>query len=115
MLLHCFKDFDMQPISHGGQGSPNNSPAAGNGGASGQDQHVTVLVSGRPKHLSQSQLSYDEVVRLYAPEGPFGENHVYTVDYFNGPPQNPQGSLVSGQSVAIRSGMKFDVTRTDRS
>lgn len=86
------------------------SGVAGKGGI-----HITVLVSGRPKHVNKTTLTYQEVVRLYAPEGPFGENIVYTVDYLNGPPENPEGSLVEGQSVVVRNGMRFNVARTDKS
>jgi len=85
-------------------------------GAAGKDDiHMTVLVSGRPKHVDKTTLTYQEVVRLYAPDGPFGENIVYTVDYLNGPPENPEGSMVEGQSVVVRNGMRFNVARTDKS
>lgn len=75
----------------------------------------TILVNGRPRHLEQTSISYDEVVKTAYPNGPFGDNIVYTVDYIHGPVANPEGSLVAGESVAIRDGMRFNVTPTDKS
>ena len=76
---------------------------------------ITVFVNTRPKNVSQRRLTYMEVVKLAYPDGPFGENYVYTVDYMKGPPSNPDGSLVEGDSVEIKNGMRFNVTFTDKS
>lgn len=76
---------------------------------------ITVFVNTRPKHVNQRRLTYMEVVKLAYPDGPFGENYVYTVDYMKGPQSNPDGGLVEGDSVEIKNGMRFNVTFTDKS
>jgi hypothetical protein len=76
---------------------------------------IKIFVNTRPKKISQRRLSYMEVVKLAYPDGPYGENYVYTVDYLKGPPADPEGSLVDGDSVEIKNGMRFDVSFTDKS
>lgn len=76
---------------------------------------VLIYVNTRPKTLDKRQLTYMEVVKLGFPDGPFNENIVYTIDYMNGPPQNPEGQLVAGDSVYLKRGMRFNVTPTDKS
>jgi Multiubiquitin len=75
----------------------------------------TIFVNTRPRTVAMGRLAYLEVVKLAYPDGPFGENYVYTVDYLRGPPRNPEGSLVEGDSVEIMNGMRFDVSFTDKS
>jgi len=75
---------------------------------------ITIIVNARPKPVNQHVITFDEVVTL-AFGTPNYETTVYTVTYMKGPPQNPNGELVRGQSVHIREGMVFDVIRTDKS
>ena len=77
------------------------------------DNHEhTVIVNGRPKKVEQSELSYDEVIALAFDTVPTGPNVVITVSWRHG---NESGTLVKGQSVKVKDGMKFDVTATDKS
>jgi len=78
-------------------------------------QHFNIIVNGRKKDVAASTLSYDDVVNLaFDNQPPRGENVVITVTYSKGP-HNSSGTLVTSQTVEIKSGMVFNVTATDRS
>jgi hypothetical protein len=82
--------------------------------ASEKKGHFTVIVNARPKNdIEADRLSYDDVVKLA-----FGQpapNIYYTVTFTDGPKANPQGTMSSGDTVEIKSGMKFYVTPTTQS
>jgi hypothetical protein len=86
-----------------------------------QDEHLysqkvfTIIVNAETKEVVKNQLSFEDAVKLAFETPPSGPNILITVDYGMGPPANPQGSLLKGQSVRIKNGMVFDVTATDRS
>lgn len=73
-----------------------------------------IIVNGRPKPWNEDTISNSQVVNLAFPP-PHGPNEIFTVQYSRGPRENPQGTLVEGQTVKVKSGMVFDVTRTDKS
>jgi len=78
-------------------------------------KHFNIIVNGRQKDIAASSLTYDDVVNLaFDNQPPRGENVVITVTYSKGL-HNSSGTLVSGQSVEVKSGMVFNVTPTDRS
>ncbi|MGN4935048.1 multiubiquitin domain-containing protein [Aeromonas veronii] len=83
-----------------------------NHGNGHENKPVNIIVNARPRKVDGDQISYEEVVELAFP-GQVDPNIVYTVTYVG--PQTPDGTLVEGQSVAIRNGMKFDVNKTNRS
>lgn len=76
---------------------------------------IEIIVNGRPKTVHQRQLSFNELVGLAYPEGPINETTAYTATYKRGPNSNAEGEIIAGQSVRIKNGMVFNVTRTDRS
>lgn len=76
---------------------------------------VTILVNGEANEISETRISFDEVVKLAYPVPPSGTLIEFTVTYRNGPPANPKGTLTVGHSVKIKNKMIFDVTPTDRS
>ncbi|MDG6912369.1 MAG: multiubiquitin domain-containing protein [Nitrososphaerota archaeon] len=76
--------------------------------------HVEIIVNGRLKAWDKEMISYGEVVDVAFPP-PHKPTEIFTVQYSHGPKQNPQGTMVEGQSVEVKSGMRFDVTRTDKS
>jgi hypothetical protein len=82
----------------------------------GHDAKVTeIVVNGQKKEFAGNEISYREVVEL-AFENPWGNpNIIYTVTYTRGHDDKPQGTLVDGQSVKVKKGMVFNVTRTDKS
>jgi len=86
-----------------------------------QDEHfysqkaINIIVNGQRKEVTETRLSYDQVAKLAFPVPPPGQNIAYLIGYRHGPPANPKGSLLEGESVRIKDGMIFDVTPTDRS
>jgi hypothetical protein len=77
-------------------------------------EHV-IIVNTRRRTVTGRKISFAQVVKLAFPDGPPTPQTVYTVAYSNGPPRNPEGKMVAGQTVKIRDGMIFDVTETSRS
>jgi Multiubiquitin len=77
-------------------------------------EHV-IVVNARRKTVTGRKISFEQVVKLAFPDGSPSPQTVYTVAYSNGPPRNPEGKMVAGQTVKIRDGMVFDVTETSRS
>lgn len=73
-----------------------------------------LIVNGTPENWRKSTISYDEVVRLAFPSDP-SPTTIYAVTYKRGPKANPEGSLVQGESVRVKSGMNFHVSPTGQS
>lgn len=76
---------------------------------------ITIKVNSRDRQVDHRVLTYWELVKLAFPEAVPSDQIVYSIDYASGPHQNPNGSLVEGQSVTVKEGMKFYVTPTDKS
>ncbi len=76
---------------------------------------ITIKVNSRDREVDHRVLAYWEVVKLAYPEAAPSDQIIYSIDYASGPRQNPNGSLVEGQSVNVKEGMKFYVTPTDKS
>lgn len=73
-----------------------------------------LIINGRPNIWEQNKIGYLQVVDLAFPP-PHKETEFFTVQYSRGTKENPQGTLIEGQDVEVKSGMVFDVTRTDKS
>jgi len=72
----------------------------------------TIIVNARQKTISQSELTFDEVVTLaFGP--PNYETNGYTVTCHKGEEDKAKGSLVRDESVHIKPRMVFDVIRTE--
>ena len=77
-------------------------------------RHFNIFVNARRHSWEDKTINYSQVVGLaFLP--PYGPNEIFTVQYSCGPKENREGTLVEGQKVEIKSGMVFDVTRTDKS
>jgi hypothetical protein len=76
---------------------------------------ITIKVNSRDREVDHRMLTYWELVQLAYPEAAPSDQIIYSIDYASGPRQNPNGSLVEGQSVTVKEGMKFYVTPTDKS
>lgn len=74
-----------------------------------------IVVNARKKNVEHGKLSFVQVVSLAFDPVPDGPYWVFTVSYRDGPPRNPEGSMVEGGFVRIKNGMIFNVTATDRS
>lgn len=70
-----------------------------------------IFVNGKPREFEGKTISYDQVVRLAFPEGPF--DIIYTVAYVN--PHGHDGTLAPSQSTLVKDGMEFRVRKTNRS
>jgi hypothetical protein len=79
------------------------------------DHQVTIIVNGKDKHWSEERISYDQVVKLSGEPLPTGPDPGFTVTYFDGPHDKPDGSLTEGHSVKVKNHMVFNVTPTNRS
>lgn len=76
--------------------------------------HYNIFVNAKRNSWKDKTINYSQVVDLAFPP-PHGPNEIFTVQYSRGPKENREGTLVEGQEVEIKSGMVFDVTRTDKS
>ena len=76
---------------------------------------IEVVVNAEPHLVHGESLTFEQVVRLAFSDVNFSDQVVYTVTYKRGPHQNPEGSLVAGESVFIKNGMIFNAKRTDKS
>jgi hypothetical protein len=54
-------------------------------------------------------------VKLAYPDAVENSTTYYTVTYKHGAVSNPDGSMVAGETVHIKDGMRFNVTPTDKS
>jgi Multiubiquitin len=79
-----------------------------------QDRDFSIIVNARERTVAQKDLTFDEVVVLaFGP--PNYDTSAYTITYRKGPEKNEKGSLLPGESVKLKSGMIFNVVRTDKS
>ena len=79
--------------------------------APGHNKSVQIVINGQPITISQQRISYEEVVRLAFPEGPF--DVTYAVDYAT--EHGPDGTLTKGQSTKVHKEMSFNVIKSNRS
>jgi len=75
--------------------------------------HITV--NSRPKVVNQEVLTFEQIADLAFPTPDGIQNPIYTVTFKNAD-QNPSaGTLVAGESIKIKNGTIFNVTRTGQS
>lgn len=73
-----------------------------------------IIVNAREKPFSGKEISFKQVVELAFGTYEDNVNIVYTVSYSKG--EDPkQGTMTKGTTVKVKSGMIFNVTRTDKS
>lgn len=82
-----------------------------------KDKTITIKVNTVEKELDKNvkKLSYEEVIVLAYGNYNEDDRVIYTVNYSNGPKQNPKGTLVKGKNVKVGEGMIFNVSRSDKS
>jgi uncharacterized protein YegP (UPF0339 family) len=81
----------------------------------GMKHERPIIVNGREKIWSQKYISFSELVKLAFGSFNDNPNTCYTVTYSRGCGSKPEGSLVKGQEVKVKSKMIFNVTATDKS
>ncbi|MDP4149340.1 MAG: multiubiquitin domain-containing protein [Bacteroidota bacterium] len=76
---------------------------------------IKIIVNGREKRWDKHEISFKEVVELAFGKFDDRPTMVYTVAYEDGPRQNPEGSMVRGETVFVKNKMIFHATATDKS
>lgn len=76
---------------------------------------IAIKVNSRDREVDHRVLTYWELVKLAFAQAVPSDQIIYSIDYACGPHQNPSGSMVEGQTVIVKEGMKFYVTPTDKS
>jgi len=73
-----------------------------------------IWVNNIPRPWTEGTITYSQLVNLAVPPPPKNTIilAIFTVQYSHGPKENPNGTLVRGQTVKVKSCMAFDVTRT---
>ncbi|HZR69861.1 MAG TPA: multiubiquitin domain-containing protein [Burkholderiales bacterium] len=72
-----------------------------------------IVINGRAREVAGPTISYAQVVGLAFPNDPAANQSIYSVHYVG--PHHADGTLAEGQSVPLENGLKFDVTKTNRS
>lgn len=78
------------------------------------EKEIKIVVNGREKTVPKEDMSFMEIVALAYPNPQTGPNIAYTVSYRRGH-GNKTGTLVEGDTIKVKDGMIFDVTKTDKS
>lgn len=80
-----------------------------------KDKQIIIFVNGEEKEVKKEKISYEEIIVLAFGKHDTSESVTYTITYFKGQNHKPNGVLVKGQEVMIKKGMKFNVSKTNRS
>jgi len=79
-------------------------------------KEVTIIVNGRDKVVEKKEITYEEIIVLAFGSYETDPNIEYTVTYSKGNNSHkPKGILEKGESIMVKEGMIFNVTRTDKS
>lgn len=76
---------------------------------------IIIFVNGEEKMVKKDKISYEEVIELAFGHYEDNETVNYTVIYFKGNNNKPNGFLLKGQVVMVKKGMRINVTRTNKS
>ena len=80
-------------------------------GAPGQNKTYAIVINGQQVTVNEHRISYEQVVRLAFPGGPF--DILYSVTYAK--QHGHDGTLAPGQETTVHEGMSFNVIKTNRS
>jgi hypothetical protein len=76
---------------------------------------IIIFVNGEEKIVKKDKISYEEVIELAFGHYENNETINYSVIYFKGNNDKPNGFLLKGQVVMVKKGMRINVTRTNKS
>ncbi len=76
---------------------------------------IIIFVNGEEKIVKKDKISYEEVIELAFGHYEDNETINYSVIYFKGNNDKPNGFLLKGQVVMVKKGMRINVTRTNKS
>jgi hypothetical protein len=80
----------------------------------GHEKEYTIIVNSREKVVTEKFLQFIQIVLLAYPDG-LSANMSATITYRRGHGNKPEASLTEGETVRIKEGMIFNVTRTNKS
>jgi len=75
---------------------------------------ITIYVNTRPKEVEDKKITFEQVVVLEYGAYDTNPQVSYTVTYSKGNNDN-EGEMDKGSSVTVKKGMRFIVTKTDKS
>lgn len=76
---------------------------------------VLIIVNGAEVLIEKDAISYFEVVTIAFPDFPQNPQRIYSVKYRNGHGNKPEGILVAGEVIKVKSKMVIDVWFTSES
>lgn len=79
--------------------------------APGQNKPAQIIINMEAHTVSQQRISYEEIVRLAFPQGPF--DITYSVDFAS--ERGQDGTLSKGKDTKVHDGMIFNVIKSNRS
>jgi hypothetical protein len=74
-----------------------------------------IIVNTRPTEVDQEVLTFDAITKIAFPQPDGINNPIFTVSFKNADQKPSSGTLVAGESVKIKNGTIFNVTRTGQS
>lgn len=80
-----------------------------------QQREFNIIVNGREKVISERILSFLDIVKLAFGSVISNGKTIYTMTFKKGDNNRPEGTLVEGDKIKIKSGVIFNVTATDKS
>ncbi len=78
-------------------------------------EQICIIVNTRQKFVAPGRISFAQLVVLAFPDLPIGPNTAFTVSYRKGRGDNPEGTLIEGETIKVKKGMVFNVSATDKS
>ena len=88
----------------------------------GKDAHkhdekkCNIIVNGVRREVKEKKLSFEDVIKLAFGQYAADDNVAYTVTYSHKKGHhNDKGILVAGDSVKVKEGMVFNVSKSDKS
>lgn len=89
--------------------------APGKEEAPGQNKEYSFTINSKERTWSDKKISYEQLVVLAFGSVSADPNVYYTITFKKGENEKPEGTLVKGDEVRLKDGMRFNVTQTNRS
>lgn len=86
-----------------------------NDNSANKNKTVIIIVNGSNYEVQKAKITLEEIVKLGLGTYDSNPNVAYTVSYSKGEDKKTKGVLARGDSVMVKDGMIFNVTRTDKS
>ncbi|OBT05492.1 hypothetical protein A9267_16730 [Shewanella sp. UCD-FRSSP16_17] len=80
-----------------------------------EEKEFLIIINGQQKTVTSKKLSFEDIVLLAFSHIKPGDNTIYTMTYKKAVGNKPEGTLVAGEVIKIKSGVIINVTATDKS